>query len=963
MTESDKVPFILWGQVMISLPISPTFQRHDLPIQKPLLDEACDWLFTEQSNGDFSGYVIASTGSRAGRFLEERLALRAETDGLLQSFQAPDFCTAAELADRALGLAPGVVADAPLRGLLWKDALQSVGDLGLAGLMSHPPKLCDFSGLADLAELVQNLHRDLAAQGLLFADVLSHDAFDDSKTERWRILVEIQSHYRHSLDELGRVDIHLARLGAAASEIGLADLKQRAVLLCVPELPLIQKCLFAKLAGQITLVQAKPQDLAESFDAWGCVQPEVVPHSTGLSLPTAICRFGENPREMVELGLRALRERDEPLPPEQVSFGLLEAECGPFLEQALAACGQDLHRPSGVKMTQTLPFTLLSDLLNWLSSPSFTHWVDLLTHPHFESWLVKHPALDLVKTQLGEAFDCYHAAHLPARRPQSWLDLKYDNWAPPLLREASDVAQQCLSCFTDGDAAMPILAGRLRAFMSKIYGDESIVPDATLRNHRKAGALQKLVSILESLENVPAAAVSQSALYMQMQPADFLRLVQQYAQRRDLPDPYKLGAIESLGWLELPLDPAASVIILGFNEERVTSAPKGHPFLPQELADAIGLPSDPERLARDAWVLAVLQATRSGAGDLVLIGGRTNNDGDPLRPSRLLFFDDATRSLDRMKQYVAESPKPELAQTSAVDVFVPPLAPTAPEVKRVSVTSFKAFLDSPYHFYINRLLGLGESERSAIEMDALLYGNFVHDITERFGRCDSKDSQDADEIFAALCQMATQSEAEFFGKEMSFAVKLQTELIQKRLRAFADAQAAWRGLGWRIDKVEEKIEIDFEGVELVGKIDRIDYHDKLGKYAVFDYKTGNKPNTVKKVFYKKRGTDEAKWFDLQLPLYVKLAEESLFKHGAVGVAGYINLSEQPTKDTFSVVDLRAPMATGSKHEWSDDELAAANEYTAELIQQMKNSNWHDEVGGGQWDSLTMDTLTGRGLLK
>ena len=947
---------------MISLPISPTFLRHDLPMQKPLLDEACDWLFAEQGKGDFSSYVIASTGSRAGRFLEERLALRAEADGLLESFQAPEFCTAAELANRVLDLAPGVAATAALRDLLWKDALQSVGSKGLATLMSHPPKLGDFAGLADLAELVQNLHRDLAAQGFLFADVLAHDAFDHSKTERWKTLAEIQAHYRKSLDGLGHSDIHLARLEAAADDFILPAWSKRAVLLCVPELPLIQKCLFAKLAEQITLVQAKPTEMAEAFDAWGCVCPAVIPHSTGLFLPQATCRFGENPREMVELGLHALRERDEPLPPEQVSFGLLEPECGPFLEQELAAAGQGLHRPAGVKLTQTLPFTFLSDLLKWLSSPSFSHCADLLTHPHFENWLVQRAELGLSKAQLSEAFDCYHAAHLPAQRPHSWLDLKHNSWAPPLLREVSDAAQNCLGAFTEDAAAMPVLAGRLRALMVAIYGGETISPDATLRNHRKAGALHKLVSILESLENVPADAVAQSALHKQMQPADFLRLVQQYAQSRDLPDPYKLGAIESLGWLELPLDPAASAIVLGFNEERVTSSPKGHPFLPQELAEGIGLPSDAERLARDAWVLAVLQATRPGKGDLVLVGGRTTNDGDPLRPSRLLFFDDAARSLSHMQQYVAESPKPELAQTSAVDVFVPPLTPEPPKLDRVSVTSFKAFLDSPYHFYVSRLLKLGESERVDIEMGPMLYGNYVHDIVERFGKCAAKDSQDVDEIFAALCKMANQSEDEFFGKEMSFAVKLQTELIQKRLRAFAEAQAAWRADGWCIDRVEEKIILDFEGIELVGKIDRIDYHDKLGKYAVFDYKTGNKPNTVKKVFYKKRGTDEAEWFDLQLPLYVKLAEESLFKQGAVGVAGYINLSETPTKDTFSVADLRAPM-TGSKHEWSDDELEAANHYAAELIQKMKDSNWRDEIGGGQWDSLTMDTLTGRGLLK
>jgi ATP-dependent helicase/nuclease subunit B len=113
------------------------------------------------------------------------------------------------------------------------------------------------------------------------------------------------------------------------------------------------------------------------------------------------------------------------------------------------------------------------------------------------------------------------------------------------------------------------------------------------------------------------------------------------------------------------------------------------------------------------------------------------------------------------------------------------------------------------------------------------------------------------------------------------------ESIQRRLASVAEIQAQSRSEGWRIEATEVEMtgpNLTIAGVQITGRIDRIDRHEGTGALRILDYKTSDSANTPKqghqaKVSAKSRlawlppyaifedGRARLRWKDLQLPLY------------------------------------------------------------------------------------------------
>ena len=116
------------------------------------------------------------------------------------------------------------------------------------------------------------------------------------------------------------------------------------------------------------------------------------------------------------------------------------------------------------------------------------------------------------------------------------------------------------------------------------------------------------------------------------------------------PDPEE-HAVELLGWLELPLDDAPAVIVTGVNERILPEAVGADPFLPGALRSFLGIPDDEARYARDAYLLSALIQSRD---EVHLIAGRLTAQGDPLRPSRLLFAAEPEDVAKRIRRYLGD---------------------------------------------------------------------------------------------------------------------------------------------------------------------------------------------------------------------------------------------------------------------------------------------------------------------
>ena len=96
---------------------------------------------------------------------------------------------------------------------------------------------------------------------------------------------------------------------------------------------------------------------------------------------------------------------------------------------------------------------------------------------------------------------------------------------------------------------------------------------------------------------------------------DAVRLVLRQIEGGNIPPLLDPGAMELLGWLELPLDDAPAVIVTGFNEGCVPASLNADVFLPNQLRRALGIEDNDRRYARDAYALSVLAASRKAARD------------------------------------------------------------------------------------------------------------------------------------------------------------------------------------------------------------------------------------------------------------------------------------------------------------------------------------------------------------
>jgi len=155
-----------------------------------------------------------------------------------------------------------------------------------------------------------------------------------------------------------------------------------------------------------------------------------------------------------------------------------------------------------------------------------------------------------------------------------------------------------------------------------------------------------------------------------------------------------------------------------------------------------------------------------------------------------------------------------------------------------------------------------------------------------------------------------------YGRSPPPALQLQVRHLAWRLAGFAEWQAAQQRAGWRIARAEwpslRPFPVDGGRITLVGRIDRVDVHDD-GRWRVIDYKTGDEARDPKATHGPRK---DGRWKDLQLPLYLVLAEalrDELPGLAEIPVPGYIVLPrERP-----AAVDWWLP------GKWSPDVIEAA----------------------------------------
>jgi RecB family exonuclease len=910
--------------------------RRFLHWQSPALAAAAQLLLEERVNdgvADLSEVVVALPGGRAGRRLLEILIDRADRESLI--LLPPQIITAGRLPE-LLYAAQRPFADDFTQRLAWIEALKQTDRERLLQVIREPPGDGDLFAWLSLGEMLSGLHRELAADGFDFRDVVQRadelDGFNES--ERWQSLAEIQQTYLRRLDALQLWDLQTARLFAVAEQECATD--KQIVLVGTVDLNRTQRAMLNQVADQVTAVIFAPDELADRFDEHGCLRSDAwldVP----IDLDRKIIDVVDTSGDQADTVMLAMAKLDGAFSAEEITVGVPDERLVAPIQQRLDECGVPSRYGVGVPATRMGPGLLLKVTADYLESRRPEAFAALVRHPAIAQWLAGQGVRGDWLTQLDE----YRSTHLPTRLDGKWQRASSGNYQSlrnvfdELHREPDSEGTQAGLLHGLSGAKRPLhkrflckWADAVIQLVINVYGRITLTQDRA-DEWNVIAACDAIRDVLAAQRDIPdELAPSVSA-------AEALRLLMQSLSGQTIPPRANHTAVELLGWLELPLDDAPALIVSGFNDGLVPASRNSDLFLPNELRRQLGLEDNNRIYSRDAYALSVIAASRKS---LKLIAGRRSADNDPLIPSRLLFACEprelAERTLEFLRGKSIARPRVELAGSLTAgrkqSVFAAPL-PLEPvaEVTSMRVTEFKDYLACPYRYYLRHRLKLKGIDDGGNELGGGEFGSLLHEVVKAFGQSDTAASDVADEIKQTLNDLLDKEVSRQFGKHPLSAVNVQVEQIRRRLEVFAVWQAEWVAEGWAIEVTEFDIKdgtasfaVDGVSMYLRGRIDRIDRNRATGEIVIFDYKTGESAKPPEKTH---RRRDD--WVDLQLPLYrhlVKFVNDEFADVDPAAVRlGYIVIPK-------SLDDIGHHLA-----EWTADDLTQADETASGVIRDIR----------------------------
>jgi len=644
---------------------------------------------------------------------------------------------------------------------------------------------------------------------------------------------------------------------------------------------------------------------------------------------------------------------------EQISIGLADPEVSPYIKGRLSESGIRGRDAAGISMARTAAVRLLAAAGAFLHTQSYGDFAALVRHPDFEVAMLRlAPGLEPILT-----LDDYQGEHLPWRVGTDWsadASNQHDLALRSKMKKVWNVAREVLGDLRETDRSpIEAQAEALRRFLARVYDARDFDP-AEEDGRVSIASLRCLAEGLGELAGLPSSLAPRGSM------TDTIDLLLRNASNKsyDLPPPPARAGeptIELMGWFELPLDDALALVVTGFQDGKVPESLRGDAYLPDRLRSDLGIIDNRRRLARDLYATELLVHSRER---VVFISGRHNLAGDPLVPSRIVFHCAKDDVVPRVKQYLSgRDAKParidshpaagrELPRREALEL---------PEV--ISVSAFRTYLESPYAYYLQHVLKLQTLDDRAREMDGAAFGSLAHAVLQRFGQdLRAREERDAEKIAAFLCGALEDMGIEIYGRQPLPAVQLQLEQLKLRLQRFAPWQARRRAEGWRIHAVEWQpeggsvpLDVDDAPIQLRGRIDRIDVHEKKQAWAIWDYKTGDSLEEPLRAHRKRDGT----WTDLQLPLYSYMTRELLAgaRHEELG---YIAIGRDDESVGFwPVEDWRQPK---DEYEDSDTALRGGVDRAREIVRAIRRGELF-ELGDWQPYDEIFAAIGGVGLME
>ena len=836
---------------------------------------------------DLSDTLMLVPTRQAGRRFREALARYcSRADSALLSVRAapPSILFASDLCPHRQ--APGVVVKA-----LWADVLLQMDSTELVGFGTG--EVMDAAWALRTGEMLQQLRERLAEGGYSMADVAARIDEDIREEERWQVMAGMEAAYLERLVQEGFEDPFVARVRAAANP-QLPDGVTRLVVVGVPDLTRLAVQALEVLADtyRIEILIQAPGELAQGFDLWG--RPDEAYWSEvqiDIPEPERNLILAATPSDQARRVVDVIASEQERLGPADVGVGVPDAEVSPCVMELLAVHGVATFDPAEHAVSKHPLVYVLSLYVDFVTDGSYAAVSHLLRNSDMLAYLGREH--DLRATDLLRQLDRFQNEVLPGTLSDMDIAL-----AERGLETFSTLARaiEILLDWREKFSRNPRVQDGVRAFLAELYRGRSVSPKVS-EDALFCTVAEIIDAVLHEFDELPSVRdlSSRDALHLLLQ-----RLSEETHQPQRPED-----ALELEGWLELPWNDASLLVVTGMNEGTVPDGRIGDAFLPDTLRAKLGLRHDRRRLARDSFMMRALIESRAGGARACFIAGKTSANGDPLKPSRLLFRcpDDELSARARVLFGPATHARPDCPRTVAFTlkpVVADEVVAQRIAKRELSVTTFRSYLSCPFRFYLRHQLRMEQVADDKQGLDALDFGTLLHAVlqdmvTDEMWRC-----EDAAQLTLYLQESAERRMHRRYGRKLSLPLLVALDAARQRLAAVAATQVALVQEGWDVEVAEQRLDMSLAGFCVRGTIDRVDRHRETGRLRIIDYKTSDQSISPKAAHLASAATESRayalvpvggrsqRWIDLQLPLYRLLLAASRGEDEAPEMA-YFNI--------------------------------------------------------------------------
>ncbi|MDP2804969.1 MAG: PD-(D/E)XK nuclease family protein [Gallionellaceae bacterium] len=279
-----------------------------------------------------------------------------------------------------------------------------------------------------------------------------------------------------------------------------------------------------------------------------------------------------------------------------------------------------------------------------------------------------------------------------------------------------------------------------------------------------------------------------------------------------------------------------AVVLLGCDADHLPSVADGGSWFNDAVRGSLNLATRETHAARQRDDLIALLRLN----DCVLVTWQKERSGEKVLLSpylqmlrdlhALTFASDLSEEI--LQGYLLAEEESSLPLAQALQPK--PSVETEQVPQRISISAYNSLIACPYQFFARHILRLNELDDVQEGIEKRDYGERVHEILCRFhGRYPLISAHQRAEMQINLQQISQEVFADLLAQDFSARAWLARWL--DAVPAYLDWQVEGEAQGWRYAEAESTFESGLEGVQLRGRIDRLDVRGE--EKRVLDYKT------------------------------------------------------------------------------------------------------------------------------